>query len=238
MNPAHDAPPPLRPADAGPRPKVVLFDFDGVLADTENHHVAAWQRTFALLGWTVDDASCRRSLELDDREFLKEVFTRREIEGDVDGWVGRKQQLTLQLLRDSPRVHAGVHELVARLSRVVKLGVVTTTWRANVEAVLASTGLRRAFSAIVSKEDVNATKPDPECYHVALKRLGLKANEAVALEDSPTGLSAARAAGVPSVAIGHRRTLGTWAGEAPYVSDLRNLDAVLSLLGFKPDRTA
>ena len=128
--------------------------------------------------------------------------------------------------------------MVGRLSGVVKLGVVTTTCRANVEAVLAASGLSDAFSAVVSKEDVQAAKPDPECYRIACARFDVAPTEAVALEDSPTGLAAARAAGLRAIAVGHRRGHGDWAGSAPYVLDLQDIDAVLSLLGLKPDRTA
>ncbi len=237
MNSAHESSPTSRTGRGTVRPKVILFDFDGVIADTENHHVAAWQRTFALLGWSVDDASCQRSLEVDDRDFLVEVFARRKLNGDVDGWIRRKQELTLQLLRDAPRVYAGVHELVARLSRVVKLAVVTTTWRANVQEVLAASGLTDAFSAIVSKEDVKATKPDAECYRLAVHKLNVEPFEAVALEDSPTGLAAARAAGVPALAIGHRRAAGNWVGEASYVPDLRNVEELLNQLGIASHQT-
>lgn len=214
-------------------PRALLFDFDGVLADTENHHVAAWQRTFVALGWTVDDATCARAVEVDDRVFLAEVFARREVaEGDVDGWVLRKQELMLSLLRDAPRVYPGVAALVERLRRRVVLGVVTTTWRANVEAVLESAGLRAAFRLVVGKEDVRQAKPDPEGYRLAVARLKVAPRDAVALEDSAPGLAAARGAGVRTVAVGHRRPPGDWSGDSPYLADLCDTDAVLSRLGF------
>ena len=109
-------------------PKAVLFDFDGVLADTENIHVAAWQRTFADLGWVVPDEDCARAAEVDDRVFLAEIFDRRKIEGgDVEGWVRRKQRLTAAMLADSPRLYPGAAELVRRLSGRVRLGLVSTT---------------------------------------------------------------------------------------------------------------
>ncbi len=98
--------------------------------------------------------------------------------------------------------------------------------------MLTSAGLSDVFRTIVSQEDVRVTKPDPEVYRLALTRLGIEPTEAVALEDSPTGLAAARAAGVRALAIGHRRLRGDWVGEATYVSDLRDIDTVLSLLGF------
>src|ERR1700678_3892929 len=117
--------------------RAVLFDFDGVIADTGNVHVAAWQRTFGVMGWLESDEACARASEIDDRAFVAEVFARRKIDdGNIEGWVARKQELTLRLLADAPRIYPSVALLVERLRGRVRLGVVTTTWRANVEAVL------------------------------------------------------------------------------------------------------
>ena len=81
-------------------PKAILFDFDGVIAETENHHIAAWQRTLGAMGWQVADEVAARAVEVDDREFLADLFTARGIPVDkVDEWVERKQELTVQLLR-------------------------------------------------------------------------------------------------------------------------------------------
>ncbi len=215
--------------------RAVLFDFDGVIADTENVHVAAWQRTLGLMGWDEPDEACARAVEVDDRVFLAEVFARRKIErGDVDGWARRKQELTLRLLADAPRVYPGVVGLVDRLRGRTRLAIVSTTWRANVEAVLGAAGLLGAFEFTVGKEDVEATKPDPEGYRRALARLGLPASDVVALEDSPTGLAAARGAGLRAVAIGHRRPMGDWAGDAPFLPGLADPVLALDAIGIDP----
>jgi HAD superfamily hydrolase (TIGR01509 family) len=212
-------------------PRAVLFDFDGVIADTENIHVAAWERTFADLGWEVADAVCARAMDLDDRVFLAEIFAGRGIErGDVEGWVRRKQRLTVAMLADAPRVYPGVAELVARLRGTVRLGIVSTTWRENIAVLLGATGLAAAFELIVGKEDVTAVKPDPEGYCLALERLGVRAGDARALEDSPSGLAAARAAGLRALAVGHRLARGDWVGQADFVADFRRSDDVLRLL--------
>jgi beta-phosphoglucomutase len=212
--------------------RAVLFDFDGVIADTENVHVAAWQRTFGAMGWLESDETCSRAAEIDDRAFVLEVFARRKIEeGDVEGWVARKQELTLALLADSPRLYPGVNALVHRLAGKVRLGVVTTTWRANVEAVLQASGLASAFDFIVAKEDVKAPKPDPEGYRLALAKLKLPGKDVVVLEDSPTGLQAARKAGAKVVAIGHRRPKGDWSGKAPFLPGFADLDQAMHELG-------
>jgi beta-phosphoglucomutase len=212
--------------------RAVLFDFDGVIADTENVHVAAWQRTFGLMGWLETDETCSRAAEIDDRAFCAEVFDRRKLDGgDVEGWSRRKQELTARMLADAPPVYRGVAELVGQLKGRSRLAVVTTTWRANVEAVLKASGLADAFEFLITKEDVKALKPDPEGYRLAVARLELPANEVVALEDSPGGLAAARGAGVRVVAIGHRRPKAEWVGDAEFVADFADRSRVLESLG-------
>lgn len=213
-------------------PRAVLFDFDGVLADTENIHVAAWQRTFADLGWVVPDEVCARAVEVDDGRFLSEVFAGRKVEGgDIEGWVRRKQRLTVAMLADAPRLYPGAAELVHRLSGRVRLGIVSTTWRENLDVVLAASGLTDAFEVLVGKEDVAAVKPDPKGYVLALERLRLPAQAVVALEDSASGLQAARGAGLRALAVGHRQPRGDWVGPSYYVADLTEASDLVGLLG-------
>jgi beta-phosphoglucomutase len=215
-------------------PLAVLFDFDGTLADTENVHVAAWQRTLARMGWELTDEAAARAAEIDDRYFLQELFGRRKIEGaDIDGWIRVKQELAETMLADAPRLYPGVVELVAALRKEdVRLAVVTTTWRRNVEVVLGASGLAGAFELIVAKEDVAAVKPSPDAYDLALRRLEVPASGAVALEDSPTGLASARAAGIEAVAVGHRRREGEWSDGHRFLASLTATDEALRALGF------
>jgi beta-phosphoglucomutase len=213
-------------------PTALLLDFDGVIADTENIHVVAWERTFSAMGWPVADETCLRAAEVDDRVFLAEVFGRRGIgDGDIEGWVGRKQRLTVALLADSPHVFPGLPELVRRASEHARLGVVSTTWRENIDVVLRAAGIADRFEVIVGKEDVREVKPSPEGFALALKKLRLKPREAVAVEDSATGLAAARAAGIRCVAVGHRAERGDWSGDAAYLPDFSDTAAALRILG-------
>jgi len=214
-------------------PKAILFDFDGVIADTENHHIAAWQRTLADMGWQVAEEAAARSAEIDDRDFLAELFAHRGItEGDIDEWIRRKQALTVQLLKDAPRLFPGVVQLVQSLQGRARLAVVSGTWRENIQAVLEAAGLTESFDTIVGKEDVTGRKPAPDPYQLSLKRLRLVAKSTVALEDSPAGLASARAAGIRSIAIGHRHPFGEWVGDAPYVASFAPADGLLQQLGF------
>lgn len=214
--------------------RAVLFDFDGVLADTENVHVAAWQRTFRAMGWNESDETCARAAEIEDRAFVAEVFVRRKLEGgDAEGWASRKQELTLQLLRDRPHLQPGVADLVNKLQEAgVALAVVTTTSRANVEAVLAASGLLDAFDIIISGDDVKAPKPDPEGYRLAITRLKVLPGEAVAIEDSATGLVAAQRAGIRVVAVVPDKPTGDWSsGDAAWLPNLADQPSVLAAIG-------
>ena len=214
-------------------PKAILFDFDGVIAQTENHHVAAWQRTLFVMGLQVPDEVAARAAEVDDREFLAELFGARAIPVDkVDEWVERKQVLTVQLLRNAPRIYPGFAALVGALRGKTRLAVVSGTWRANIEAVLDATRLADAFDLIVGKEDVAQRKPDPEAYRLALKKLRLSPRSAAAIGDSPSGLSSARAAGIRRIAVGHRRPFGDWVEDATYLDGFEPIEKMLEQLGF------
>jgi beta-phosphoglucomutase len=208
--------------------KAVLLDFDGVIAETDNHHIAAWQRTLAALGWQVADDVAARAAEVDDRVFLADLFGERGVSSTkIEEWVRRKQALCVQMMRSSPRLYRGVRELVRELQGRARLAVVSGTWRENVETVLESAGIAGAFETIIAKEDVTSPKPHPEPYLRALKRLRISPRSAVGFEDSPVGLASARAAGLKVIAVGHRRPFGDWVGDAIYISGFEPVQEVL-----------
>jgi HAD superfamily hydrolase (TIGR01509 family) len=128
-------------------------------------------------------------------------------------------------------VYPGVVELVHELRGRARLAVVSGTWRENIAAVLGAADISGCFEAIIGKEDVKAVKPEPEAYLLALRRLRVLPEASVAFEDSPSGLAAARAAGIPVVAVGHRRSFGDWVGNAAYISGLEPVEGLLKHLG-------
>jgi beta-phosphoglucomutase-like phosphatase (HAD superfamily) len=105
------------------------------------------------------------------------------------------------MLKESPRLYPGVAELVRELQGRARLAIVSGTWRENITAVLDAVGLADCFDTIIGKDDVIAVKPAPDAYLLALKRLRLVGKSTVALEDSPTGLTSARAAGIRAIAF-------------------------------------
>jgi HAD superfamily hydrolase (TIGR01509 family) len=188
----------------------VLFDFNGVLMDDEAFHWRAFRDVLAPLGARVtrrlydqrylaydDFAACRRAL----RDAGLPPSGRGAAK--VRRLVARKRRLFRMLLRDHRVcVGPGASRLVRSLARDATLAVVSSAARVEIEAPLRQAGLRRCFRVIVAAEDVRRSKPHPEPYRTALSRLGLRRPDGcVAIEDSPGGIAAARAAGLPVLGV-------------------------------------
>ena len=211
--------------------RALLLDFDGVIVDSENYHDAAWQRVLLAMGRDAPDALCARAAEIDDRAFLAEIFGERITKIDVEGWLRRKEELTAQMFADFPRLYEGVRELIHKaVDMGLKVAIVTTTNHENVEIVLKSSDLTSSIDLIIAKHDVKSHKPDPEGYLLAIERLGIKPEEAVAIEDSETGYRAAVAAGLRTIVVGHRQPSGRWHGDSPYIPHFRRLDEVFAAM--------
>jgi beta-phosphoglucomutase-like phosphatase (HAD superfamily) len=112
----------------------------------------------------------------------------------------------------------------------VRLAIVSGTWRENIQVVLEAAGLVECIDAIIAKEDVTTVKPAPEAYELALKKLRTSAKLAVAIEDSPSGVASARAAGLRVIAVGHRHPFGDWVGDSLYISGFEPVQGLLDHL--------
>ncbi len=188
----------------------ILFDVDGTLAETEEAHRGAFNQAFAEAGrdwhWSKDDY----------RELLQVAGGRERLRAFLDS-IGeplpdedlatlhrRKNVLYARAVTDGAVVaRPGVSRLIAAARGAgVRLGIATTTSRANLAALvecLFGSEAMTWFDPVVTAEDVTAKKPDPQVYAIALERLGLPPSDCVAIEDSRNGLEAAMACGIPVV---------------------------------------
>ena len=189
-------------------PRAILFDFNGVLIEDETHHWRAFREVLAPLGVRLGRARYdERYLVFDDRTALRAMLRD----------AGLDRRLLSRLLASKRRVYArlarGVRidpravRLVRALARLAPLAVVSGANRREVAAALRRARLGRSFRVVVTSEDVKRPKPRPDGYLLALRRLGLRGGRgSVAIEDSPGGVRAARAAGC--VVIGVTTTFG------------------------------
>jgi len=203
-----------------PSAKHVVFDLDGVMVDSEPVHERATAEYLDGLGATVDqelfdDMMGRRVRDLTDAiaERLglppERVFCDREV-------------IFWRLLDEGIEPMPGLHAAVDRLAGAgLPLAVASSGTRAYVDHVLERLEVRAAFDAVVSGEDVDRAKPDPEIYLLAAERLHADPGDCVAIEDTTHGIAAARGAGMRAVAVTHplNATLDLTAADA-VVTDL------------------
>lgn len=184
------------------RYEAVLFDFDGVLADTEPLHFESWREALAPIGVSLDwDFYRTQGIGVSDQALLAMLAERAQPPRSVQElWAqyARKQQLFLEKAKANPPVPESIRELIASL-RGYKLAVVTSTSRVEIEPLLELCGLGQAFQALVCAEDVSRHKPDPEPYREAARRLDV--TRALVVEDSEAGQAAGEAAGFDVVRV-------------------------------------
>jgi histidinol dehydrogenase len=179
----------------------VLFDYDGVLVDSEEQHFRAFRDTLGPLG--IELARRRydaRYLAFDDRGALRAMLRdagRRGALPPLDALLRRKRAIFRSRFGRAVRVDQPIARLLRELARRVPIAVVSGAARAEIAAALRRGGLAKTFRTVVAAEDVSRCKPDPEGYLLALRRLGFTgADGCMAVEDSPGGIRAARAAGL------------------------------------------
>lgn len=183
--------------------KALIFDFDGVMVDTEQSIFDAYRDIFAdhgadlaLRTWeTIIGSTGHRDLVFNNLEL--------QIGRAVDREALRlqAQRLHHDISGSLPAV-AGVREQIAQARGAgLALGVSSSSTREWVAGHLTRLDLIHHFGAMCTREDVTRTKPDPALYALAVQRLGVRPQDAVALEDSPNGIASAKAAGLFCVAI-------------------------------------
>jgi HAD superfamily hydrolase (TIGR01509 family) len=184
-------------------PEAVLFDHDGTLVDSEDSHRAHWNAVLEPWGVSLDLALYQQIYAgMPTADNAADIVQRFGLQISAQALADAKNERTRDWLRTQafPLMPGVVEVLDALQKNGVRLAVVTGARRYAIDATLRWHGLAHRFETVVCAEDVVCNKPHPAVYQLALERLGLKASDCVALEDTEHGLAAA-AAGVPCVAI-------------------------------------
>lgn len=179
------------------RYQAILFDFDGVLADSEPVHFECWREIVAGYGLHLDwETYCQHGIGVSDRLLLALLCEKADPPVDLELLVAefpRKKELFRARMLERQPFSPEVRELLEQL-RGYQLAVVTSSGQTEVEPVLEKAGLRGFFHAAVYGGDVRQHKPAPDPYLLAMERLGVRI--ALAVEDSDAGEASARAAGL------------------------------------------
>lgn len=183
--------------------RAVIFDLDGLLADTEVLHCQAYLTALAEFGVTLTNADYEEHW-IRRGAGIVELCSERGLPIDPLAARARKLELYQELVRKSARAMNGAHELVERLRSAFPLAVGTSSMRTSAQLVLTSLGFD--FPVIVTADDVARIKPGPDIFLEAARRLGVEPRDCVVLEDAEKGIIAAHAAGMKSIAVPNRHT--------------------------------
>jgi len=192
--------------------KAVIFDLDGVIIDTAHYHYIAWKRLASGFGITLTPAH---------NELLKGVSRMRSLEiilslGNIELPLEQKQQLAdkknnwfveyIESIRPE-EIFPGVIDLIKNLrAKKIKVGLASSS--KNAPRVIELLGIAADFDTLIDGTMITNTKPDPEIFLLAAKKLGINPSDCLVFEDAEAGVEAALAAGMKCVGVGSAEQLG------------------------------
>jgi len=234
--------------------RAIIFDFDGVIVDSEPLIFRLTQQMAAQEHWTVTEAEYFRDyLALDDRGIVEHLYHSHGCPVDAarrDELVQWKKRAYADEIRDGLPAVPGAVEFVRSLAAQYPLGIASGSLRSEIEHLLSNLGLREAFQLIVAADDVERSKPAPDIFLKALEALRnlplfrreagpkdaapatLLARECLVIEDAPNGVRAAHAAGMPCLALAHSRPLDELAHADWVARDFSGVDLAAIIAAF------
>ena len=182
--------------------RAIVFDFDGLILDTEEPIYRSWLEVYQAFGQDLPFERWVRTVgstntAFDPRRYLEERLGRPLSQDVLERRLNRRTEMVLAN-QPLPGVTQRIDE--ARVLGL-KLGVASSSSREWVSGHLARLGILDRFECLRSRDDVANVKPEPDLYLAVIDCLGVRASEALAVEDSPNGVAAAKRAGMACVAI-------------------------------------
>lgn len=198
--------------------QAIIFDFDGVIADTEPLHYEGLRRTLADIGITLTETDYYANyLGFDDRGCIMEALrvNRRPIIGPlVQDLMQKKAVAYLASVKDHLVIFPGVKAFVEEAAAGYPIAIASGALRPEIDLILEQAGLRKSFRHITSAEDVTQGKPDPQPFLHALAGLNrqhsstpIPAGSCLVIEDSLPGIRAAKSAGMRVLAVANTHTI-------------------------------
>jgi beta-phosphoglucomutase len=190
--------------------KAVIFDMDGVIADTNPHHEIAWRKYYEQHGRTLSNEEFVAHISgKHNRQIVYHLFPGQDIPLEtIDRLGAEKEALFRKIYAPDIQPVPGLSAFLAMLrERGIKTAVATSAPVENLDFVLDTLGLRTYFDALLHEKLVTNPKPDPEIYLKAMGMLGTSAEESIVFEDSMTGIRAGRASGAKVVGVATTHSL-------------------------------
>lgn len=212
--------------------KAIIFDMDGVLIDSEPMHMEIEQRMLQSIGVEISEEEMSQFIGTASQQMWETLINRYELKQSIDELHGVLTDYKTKYFSDEDlEAIPGVKELLVNIkANNIKLAVASSSPLEHINIIIEKLKIKDFFEIVVSGDHVEMSKPNPEIFHLAAKRLGVNPSECVVIEDSTHGVSAAKAAGMTCVAYDNPNSLNQVYDKADLVvAHIENIDLDLLL---------
>lgn len=206
--------------------KAVIWDLDGVIADTGPFHLGAWQQLAEEMGRPFTAEDFRRVFGLKNSDVIRKALAPDISADQVEALAERKEEIFRARVEGNIKPLPGVLPLLHALKENgFGLALASSTVPENIKLLLSALSIEQLFDCLVSGQDVGRGKPDPEGFLLAAKKLGVQPRCCVIIEDAIDGVRAAKAAGMKCIAVANTHPRETLAAADLTVESLETVDS-------------
>jgi beta-phosphoglucomutase family hydrolase len=182
--------------------RAVIWDMDGVIADSGPHHLAAWQEIFSRRGVNFTSQDFKQSFGMRNDNIIRNTLGEKMPQAEVDAIAREKEETFRRIARGKIKPLPGALELIRTLkNKGFRMAIASSTPAENIELVTGTLGIADCFQAVVTGQDVTQGKPHPQAFLSAAQRLGVKPENCLVIEDAVAGVTAAKRAGMYCLAV-------------------------------------
>jgi beta-phosphoglucomutase family hydrolase len=187
---------------SGSKLEAVIWDMDGVIADTAPYHLRAWQHVFHERGVSFTEADFRRNFGQRNDTIIRNVLGEEVSQGEIDAIANEKEKNFRHRVRQNIKPLPGAVELIKSLKEHgFSIALASSAPMENIRLITQSLKIHNCFDAIVSGWEVTKGKPDPQTFLLTAEKLGVEAENCIVIEDAIAGVTASKRAGIHCIAV-------------------------------------
>jgi len=180
----------------------VIWDMDGVIADTAPYHLKAWQEVFQKRGVKFTEEDFRHHFGQRNDTIIRTTLGAERSQSEIETIANEKENNYRQRVRQNVRPLPGAVKLIKSLEQQgFSAALASSAPIENIQLVMQELGIEDAFPAIVSGREVKEGKPSPQGFRLAAQKLGVEPENCIVIEDAPAGITAAKRAGMHCLAV-------------------------------------